>query len=216
MLKRLEGHITIVLWQTNLDYAVIGSALMLILGRSAQVYTSLQQQRAEMTTQIAMMLYGKARDSQEGALFSVLDEMAAQYYKELIFTYSMLLTQKGHFSAEGFDEKCEQFLEDNFNLKIDFAIEDSLHRLQREGLIIFDENDGLPVAKDLDSAMVGKVAALPAKSTTLEPAWSFFKPMIDGNWSSSALQDQNSKRICLNLFSIFDIIQMVFLTHSIG
>lgn len=147
---------------------------MLILGRAAQVYTSLQQQRAEMTAQIGMMLYGKARDSQEGALFSVLDEMAAQYYKELVFTYSVLLTHTGQLSVEDLDEECERFLEDTFDLRIDFALEDSLKRLEREGLILMDEDDGLPVAKDLDSAMVRRVKTLSQNNTVVKFCWCCF------------------------------------------
>ena len=149
--------IVFVLWQTNLEYAVIGSALMLILGRCAQVYTALQRQRAELTTQIAKLLYAKAKDSQEGALFSVLDEMASQYFKEVILTYSQLLTRRGLISVQGLDEECESFLEENFNLRIDFDLEGSLRRLEREGLIYFDDSSGAPVARDLDVALVSQI-----------------------------------------------------------
>lgn len=137
---------------TNLEYTVIGSALMLVLGRCAQVYSALQRQRAELTTQIAKMLYSKAKDSQEGALFSVLDEMASQYYKEVILAYSQLVTRHGLISPLGLDEECESFLEENFNLRIDFDIETALARLEQEGLVYFDDSNGLIIPRDLDAA----------------------------------------------------------------
>ncbi|CAD7700320.1 unnamed protein product [Ostreobium quekettii] len=137
---------------TDLDYAVIGSALMLILGRATQVYTSLAQRKAELTSELSKMVYSKAKDSQEGALNQVLDEMADQTLKETILTYSLLLTHHGPLTKKGLDEECERFLEENFNMKIDFALDESLHRLQKEGLVSTESDVGVLCVKDLDRA----------------------------------------------------------------
>ncbi|CAD7704603.1 unnamed protein product [Ostreobium quekettii] len=138
---------------TNLDYAVIGSAVMLILGRAGQIYRSLALRKAELTSALAKMVYAQARDSQEGAILSVLDEMADQTFKETILMYSLLLTHPGTLTKDSLDEECERFLEDNFNLKIDFALDKCLYRLEQEGLISIGSTNGVLTVKGLDDAV---------------------------------------------------------------
>ena len=52
------------------------------------------------------------------------------------------------------DELCESWLADRFDVKLDFAIEESLPRLLRDGLIVHavDESDPRLAAVDLDTA----------------------------------------------------------------
>ncbi|GMH33630.1 hypothetical protein BSKO_01464 [Bryopsis sp. KO-2023] len=138
---------------TDLAMAVVLPALAIVLGRVAQVYSQLEQERAQMTTTMATMLYNKTRDSQEGAVFTLLDEMAEQHFKEAVMAYALLLLSKDPLDQATLDDECETFLEEHFGVKIDFAIEGSLPRLVTDGLVEVDERTGGLTPVDLDTAV---------------------------------------------------------------
>ncbi len=95
------------------------------------------------------VLYYKTNDAQEGVISMLLEDMADQQLKEAVLAYTLLFMYgfddnkhastvveggKGATEAE-LDKECEDFLEEHFGLKLDFAIEDALVRLLEWGLV---------------------------------------------------------------------------------
>lgn len=59
-----------------------------------QTYTKMEAKKAEMMKQMSQTVFDISMDSQEGAIYSVLDEMADQYVKEILLAYFLLLKYK--------------------------------------------------------------------------------------------------------------------------
>eukprot|EP00210_Caulerpa_lentillifera_P002343 g2248.t1 len=130
------------LWQTDIDSSVITSALVLLLGKLFQSYTSMQREKSTMMMNISRMLYDKTKDSQDGAVFSLLDDMADQQTKTHCIAYVMLLMcEHRRMKIENLDKRCVEFFEENFNLRVDFTIRDKLETLTASGLIKQNEHD---------------------------------------------------------------------------
>jgi hypothetical protein len=68
----------------------------------------------------------------------LLEDMADQQLKEAVLCYSILYLigdLEGGATEEELDVKCEDWLEENFGIKLDFAVEDALPRLLEWGLV---------------------------------------------------------------------------------
>jgi hypothetical protein len=59
-----------------------------------QTYTKMEAKKAELTKQMSQTVFDISLDSQEGAIYSVLDEMADQFVKEMLLAYFLLLKNK--------------------------------------------------------------------------------------------------------------------------
>ena len=59
-----------------------------------QTYATMQRKKADLSKQMAQTVFDVSLDSNEGALYSVLDEMADQYIKEQMLAYFMLVKHK--------------------------------------------------------------------------------------------------------------------------
>lgn len=59
-----------------------------------QTYATMQRKKADLAKQMAQTVFEISMDAQEGALYSVLDEMADQYIKEQMLAYFLLLKHK--------------------------------------------------------------------------------------------------------------------------
>jgi hypothetical protein len=59
-----------------------------------QTYATMQRKKADLAKQMAQTVFDISMDAQEGALYSVLDEMADQYIKEQMLAYFLLLKHK--------------------------------------------------------------------------------------------------------------------------
>lgn len=64
------------------------------MARRVQTYTKMEAKKAEMMKQMSQTVFDISMDSQEGAIYSVLDEMADQYVKEILLAYFLLLKHK--------------------------------------------------------------------------------------------------------------------------
>ena len=117
-----------------------------------QTYTSMQQKKAELQKQMSLKVYDISLDAQEGVLFSILDEMSDQYVKEMLLAYFILYKHNEPLTGDELDTMCEDFLEDKFDVKIDFAMDDSLPRLLQTGLVRKSALDGSFKAAPLQEA----------------------------------------------------------------
>jgi len=70
----------------------------------------------------------------------------------MLLAYFQLFKSNEALSGDELDGLCEDFLEDRFALKIDFAMEDSLPRLLATGLVTQRPEDGAFRAAPLESA----------------------------------------------------------------
>ena len=59
-----------------------------------QTYTKMEAKKAELTKQMSQKIFDVSLDAQEGAIYSVLDEMADQCVKEQLLAYFLLLKHK--------------------------------------------------------------------------------------------------------------------------
>mmetsp|Transcript_25578 Transcript_25578/g.55720 ORF Transcript_25578/g.55720 Transcript_25578/m.55720 type:complete len:707 (+) Transcript_25578:147-2267(+) len=128
-----------VIWKAGkeIDLNVVWSAGSLVLARCGQVYSNMQAEKSNMIQEMNNILYDKTSDSQEGVVSMMLEDMAEQQLKEAVIAYSLLyMNRDDMFTQEQLDEACEDFLEVNFALKLDFAIEDTLPRLVQWGVVL--------------------------------------------------------------------------------
>ena len=59
-----------------------------------QSYATMQRKKADLSKQVAQKVFDVSMDAQEGALYSVLDEMSDQVVKEQLLAYFLLLKHK--------------------------------------------------------------------------------------------------------------------------
>eukprot|EP00892_Ulva_mutabilis_P010153 jgi/Ulvmu1/750/UM010_0124.1 len=138
----------------QLELSYVLSTLGVVGGKLFQTYTKMEAKKAEMMKQMAQTVFDISMDAQEGAIYSVLDEMADQYVKEILLAYFLLIKYKYPCTEGELDEVCEAFLEDKFDVRIDFAIEESMPRLRQYGLVdsMPDPDDPRFKAPDLETA----------------------------------------------------------------
>lgn len=181
----------ITLWQTDIEATVVLSTLTVILGKAFQSYTSMQREKATMMSRMSKMLYEKTRDSQEGALLSLLDDMADQTLKGYWVVYTILLLNSGKpMTLEQLDSACVKFFKKEFGLDIDFCIEEKLPRLLSLGFVVEDEdNPDQFVALPLEEAIV--------KSKRLVHSSHVFLGIVEGEmvWISQAIGMLSSRSI---------------------
>lgn len=145
----LKGGITLsVAWSA---LSTVGMAMM-------QVWNNMQAKKAAMAQEMSLQVYNIANDSQEGVLCYLLAEMAEQQLKEAVLAYALLLLARKPKTSDDLDTMCEDFLDENFELKLDFAIEDSLPRLKAWGMVGVGQartGDLLYSATPLEEALAG-------------------------------------------------------------
>lgn len=125
----------------SVELSVVLSTMGMMGGKLFQTYTQMQAKKANLMKAMSLKVYDISLDAQEGVLYSILDEMSDQYIKEMLLAYFLLWKHGQPVSQAELDDMCESYLEDKFDVKIDFAIEESLPRLLRDGLVMRDPDD---------------------------------------------------------------------------
>lgn len=74
-------------------------------GAVVQTYATMQRKKADLAKQMAQTVFDISMDAQEGALYSVLDDMSDQYIKEQMLAYFLLLKHK-HPATEVCSLRC--------------------------------------------------------------------------------------------------------------
>ncbi|CAL8464423.1 g3958 [Coccomyxa elongata] len=122
------------------------SVLSVVGGRAMQVWTSANFARARVVDQVTQQLYEQTMDTQEGVVYLLLEEMAQQRIKEYLLAYALLLLKGRALTQQELDEECEAHLQQRYGESLDFAIENSLPFLLRDGLITRNAQGGLEAA----------------------------------------------------------------------
>ncbi|GIL91758.1 hypothetical protein Vretimale_14893 [Volvox reticuliferus] len=131
----LAAALMVILKGDKVDMNVLWSSISLVAARCGQVYTSAQAERSKTIQDMVNILYDKTDDAQEGVVSMLLEDMADQQLKEAILTYGLLYSREAEMTETMIDLDCERFLVKNFDLSVDFAVEDALPRLEYWGMI---------------------------------------------------------------------------------
>ncbi|GIL61971.1 hypothetical protein Vafri_16221 [Volvox africanus] len=131
----LVAALMVILKGDKVDMNVLWSSISLVAARCGQVYTSAQAERSKTIQDMVNILYDKTDDAQEGVVSMLLEDMADQQLKEAILTYGLLYSREAEMTETMIDMDCERFLLKNFDLSIDFAVEDALPRLEFWGMV---------------------------------------------------------------------------------
>ncbi len=97
------------------------------------------------------VMYAKNRDNDLGVIFSLMDEVEEQEFREAALAYWLLATQ-GPFSTQELDARCEQWLKDRFDLEADFDVAGALEKLEQMELVTY--RDGQWHAVPVEEALV--------------------------------------------------------------
>ncbi|GLI65636.1 hypothetical protein VaNZ11_009234 [Volvox africanus] len=131
----LVAALMVILKGDKVDMNVLWSSISLVAARCGQVYTSAQAERSKTIQDMVNILYDKTDDAQEGVVSMLLEDMADQQLKEAVLTYGLLYSREAELTEAMIDMDCERFLLKNFDLSIDFAVEDALPRLEFWGMV---------------------------------------------------------------------------------
>ncbi len=83
-------------------------------------------------------LYFRNIDNNEGVITRLIDEAEEEEHKEAVIAYTLLLEEPG-LELQTLDERAEAWLQERFELDIDFEVEDALAKLSRFELLLNDE-----------------------------------------------------------------------------
>jgi hypothetical protein len=89
---------------------------------------------------LADNLYFKNLDNNAGVFHHLVDSAEEEECKEAILAYYFLLTSKNPITSEQLDSEIEQWFAEKFDFQIDFEIADALSKLQRFGIVDYENN----------------------------------------------------------------------------
>lgn len=126
--------------------AFVGLAIIIF----RQVNNILNQRTKYMMT-LSKNLYFHNLDNNQGVINYLVDMAEEEECKEALLAYYFLLTQADqHHTQASLDKVIEQYLSEKYQVKVDFEVEDGLHKLREEDLLI--EREGKLSVVDLQTA----------------------------------------------------------------
>jgi hypothetical protein len=122
---------------------LIGTQELLALGAGAGViggfifkeWSKFKNRKLKFMKALADNLYFKNLDNNAGVFHHLIDAAEEEECKEAILAYYCLLTHGKPLSKLQLDAAIEQWCKDQFDLQINFEIEDALAKLNRFGMI---------------------------------------------------------------------------------
>ena len=137
--------------EEGLSYGLI--ALLIVLGgyvlRTFLGYKNVVQ---SFLGEIAQSLYFKDKGNNQGVFSMLIDSAEEQECKEALMAYYFLLTTKKKMNQDQLDDNIEEWLDQDYDTKIDFEIDDALDKLEKLGLMTRDK-DGLLTVVSIDKAL---------------------------------------------------------------
>ncbi|KAM0840985.1 hypothetical protein ACQ4PT_059304 [Festuca glaucescens] len=117
-----------------LDVAAFTALAILVF----RVTLGYKQTRDRYQLLVNKTLYEKTLASGFGSVYFLLDASEQQQYKEALLAYAMLLCRNKYqvSSRTSIRDRCEQFMYDKFNAKIEMPIDKAMDTLLRLGLVI--------------------------------------------------------------------------------
>ena len=111
--------------------------------------------RTHYMAELAKNLYFHNLDNNEGALNYVVNMAQEEESKEVLLTYIFLSQQQTPISEDNLDEQIERYVRKNYEVEMDFEVDDGVRKLRELGLLI-EHDDRLSVVS-VDEAL-GKLA----------------------------------------------------------
>jgi len=137
----------------SLEPIALLSALGAFLALIGRQITSVFSHRTKYMAKLAKNLYFYNLDNNAGAISHVLDMAEDEEAKEVFLAYLFILKNKNPISKEDIDTNIEQFIDDTFNIPMDFEIEDALNKLIHLELIMMNQASGTFEAIDIKKAL---------------------------------------------------------------
>ncbi|MFH1268967.1 MAG: TMEM143 family protein, partial [Planctomycetota bacterium] len=119
-------------------YVVIGLATL--VGYGAKVIAGWRNSRNRYEQVVTHLLYHKNLDNDLGVVFFLMDSLEEQEFKEAVLAY-YLLWREGPMAIKQLDGRCEKFIKDQFDVEVDFEVDDALDKLLAKKLVT--ESGGL-------------------------------------------------------------------------
>ena len=137
--------------EEGLSYGLI--ALLIVLGgyvlRTFLGYKNVVQ---SFLGEIAQSLYFKDKGNNQGVFSMLIDSAEEQESKEAMMAYYFLLTSQKKLNKQLLDNTIEDWLDQEYETKIDFEIDDALNKLEKLELMSQDK-DGILTVVSLDEAL---------------------------------------------------------------
>ncbi|KAI3424110.1 hypothetical protein D9Q98_009471 [Chlorella vulgaris] len=118
----------------GVNIGTLSTAVSLLGGRAAQVYSSAIYQKMAIEHAMGKLLYERTVGSGEPVLINLVDGVCRQRVREILICYCVLLNSQKPLSADELDAACEHFLAHHFGCKIDFCSEEALPAVLRWGM----------------------------------------------------------------------------------
>jgi len=115
-------------------------ALATLVCYSAKVIVGWRNSRNRYEQLVTHLLYDKNLDNDLGVILSLMDSLEEQEFKEALLAY-YFLWREGPLNLSQLDGKCERFVKDQFDVEVDFEVDDALDKLIAESLVT--ESGGL-------------------------------------------------------------------------
>ncbi len=154
--------------------AITGLAL---LGAFAfKQYVAYKNKRLKFLKDITDTLFFRNLDCNAGVFHRLLDDAEEEECKENILAYYHLVTHPEGMTKEALDNFIEEWLENKFNTKIDFAVEKAIQRLESlKGKVVEDgqDEDQIPEVSmvSADEQGVYKCLSLDEAKTIVDYIW---------------------------------------------
>ncbi|XP_039114453.1 uncharacterized protein LOC120249843 isoform X2 [Dioscorea cayenensis subsp. rotundata] len=139
LISAVIGLVTLItsLEMPKADFWVVIAVLSGLIGYCAKIYFSFQQNMATYQNLITQSMYDKQLDSGRGTLLHLCDDVIQQEVKEVIISYFILMEQ-GKATLEDLDIQCEQLIQEEFDEKCNFDVEDAVQKLEKLGIVARD------------------------------------------------------------------------------
>ena len=120
---------------STLNPVIALAALGSMLGYAAKVFMGFKASKDRYQHLVTNSLYHKNLDNDLGVIFYLMDSLEEQEFKETVLGYYFLWTQ-GEMTQDELDRRCETFLQQAFDIDVDFEVDDALQKLARDDLVV--------------------------------------------------------------------------------
>ena len=109
-------------------------ALISVGGYAGKIFVGFKAAKDRYHHLVTQSLYQKNLDNDLGVIFYVVDALEEQEFNEAVLAYFCLL-QDGEMTQKKLDACCERYLEQHFDVEVNFEVYDAIAKLVRERIV---------------------------------------------------------------------------------
>lgn len=133
--------------------SVLGAILSGLGTYILKTYLSYQKTREKFQTQVSKDMYFNGQANNSAVLNVIVDLGEEQEVKEALLAYCFLYFEsEKQYNEESLDERIEQWLLEQFEVDIDFEVDDALDKLQKMNLLR-QTDEGILSVVNLDEGL---------------------------------------------------------------